>query len=526
VGLLLTPLSNGNYVVGSGRWSGNRGSATWGNGAGGISGVVSDANSLVGSSSGDDVGYGITALSNGNYVVTSPFWNGSYGAATWGNGAEATTGVVSEANSLVGSNTRDLVGGWVIPLSNGNYVVSSFFWNANQGAATWVDGSTGLTLDGNTTITPQNSLLGQGPGAGLGYVVDNPTLQTFLAAFPTEGSGRVAVGSTDPNLLTFGLGQTQTLAITPEFLTRTLNTGTAVVLQASNDIILDAPLTVAAGGGGGSLTLQAGRSILINASISTDNGDLTLIANDQLADGVIDSQRDPGVAVITMAGGTTSNTGSGTLTVELRDGAGSSHPDSGAVTLQTVVAGSISVTNNGPNPSSDVILGPVTTTGSQSYANPNGTTRVMGDLVTSDSPVTFHDSVVTNAGVSLRVGAGTVDFDGGTAAASPGLLTIAGSLALGASATWAPTLAGTDPGSYSQVVASGPIDLGGSTLNLTFGYFPQRGDTFTLLTSEARPISGTFAGLDEGAIFMQAGFMFQITYRGGPDGKSVVLTTL
>src|SRR5262249_12002057 len=163
----------------------------------------------------------------------------------------------------------------------------------------------------------------------------------------------------------------------------------AVVLQASNDITVNSPITVSAGGQGGALTLQAGRSILINANITTDNGVLTLIANDQLANGVVDSQRDPGNAVIAMAAGTALNTGSGALTVELRDAAGLTNRDSGAIPLQTITAGSLAVANNGPSVGSDVMLGPVMTSGAQSYANPNGTATVTGNLTTTNSPITF-----------------------------------------------------------------------------------------------------------------------------------------
>ena len=51
-----------------------------GNGTTGVSGIVSAANSLVGSTTDDYVGYNddgisaVTALSNGNYVVSSPEW--------------------------------------------------------------------------------------------------------------------------------------------------------------------------------------------------------------------------------------------------------------------------------------------------------------------------------------------------------------------------------------------------------------------------------------------------------------------
>jgi hypothetical protein len=325
-------------------------------------------------------------------------------------------------------------------------------------------------------------------------------------------------------LLTYALGQAQTITITPAFLTRTLNSSTAVVLQASDDITVNDPIVVQAGGLGGALTLQAGRSILLNASITTDNGDLTLIANDTLASGVVDAERDAGPAVISMADGTTLDTGSGALTIELRDGAGRTSTDSGAITLQTLTAGSVSVANNGPSAGSDVVLGPVTTAGTQSYANPNGTTLVTGDLAATDSPVTFADAVVLNAGLTLSAGSSSVSFAGGMVALNPGVLTVADGAVLSDSATLGVILNGTDPDSYSQVHAGGPIDLGGSTLSLSLGFMPELGGSFELITSDAGPILGTFAGLDEGAVFEQDGLLFRITYQGGPRGNSVVLT--
>ena len=62
----------------------------------------------MGSHASDLVGYAdVTALSNGNYVVISPYWdNGAIanaGAVTWGSGTSGVTGPVSSANSLVGS---------------------------------------------------------------------------------------------------------------------------------------------------------------------------------------------------------------------------------------------------------------------------------------------------------------------------------------------------------------------------------------------------------------------------------------
>jgi hypothetical protein len=153
----ITALSNGNYVVRSVSWNGNRGAATWGDGTTGITGTVSSSNSLVGSNANDRVSsHGIIVLSNGNYVVRSPGWNGNRGASTWGDGTTGIVGIVSSANSLVGSNANDNVGQVVTALSNGNYVVSSQNWNGSRGAATWGDGSTGIF----GTISSSNSLVG------------------------------------------------------------------------------------------------------------------------------------------------------------------------------------------------------------------------------------------------------------------------------------------------------------------------------------------------------------------------------
>ena len=141
----MTALSNGNYVVSSPDWTNgaaaNAGAVTWGSGTAGVSGPVSATNSLVGSTANDDVGSvdgGVTALSNGNYVVSSPDWtNGAAadaGAVTWGSGTAGVSGAVSATNSLVGSTANDYVGsGSVTALSNGNYVVSSPNWT--NGAA-------------------------------------------------------------------------------------------------------------------------------------------------------------------------------------------------------------------------------------------------------------------------------------------------------------------------------------------------------------------------------------------------------
>lgn len=179
----VTALSNGNYVVASPAASENNevsaGAVTWVNGDTGLVSVVSGINSLIGTSSIDSIGAGIdgrgvTALRNGNYVVSSPFWsNGAtshVGAVTWGNGNTGIAGAVSPSNSLVGTAENDDVGiDKIAALSNGNYVVGSHYWHngaaATAGAVTWADGSVGLS----GFVSTGNSLVGATAGDGVGF---------------------------------------------------------------------------------------------------------------------------------------------------------------------------------------------------------------------------------------------------------------------------------------------------------------------------------------------------------------------
>jgi hypothetical protein len=172
-------LTNGNYVVNSPYWSNGAvlraGAATLVNGSGPISGTVSQANSLYGTHQDDQIGYGTgTALTNGNYVVCSPYWerngNADAGAATWGSGSAGITGAVSESNSLVGTLATDMVGHEAVALTNGHYVVGSssctIDGRSGAGAATWGNGTTGTT----GVVSVANSLVGQKASDHVGVI--------------------------------------------------------------------------------------------------------------------------------------------------------------------------------------------------------------------------------------------------------------------------------------------------------------------------------------------------------------------
>jgi hypothetical protein len=181
----VTPLMNGNYVVAVGNYDEGRGAAQWFDGRSPTSGAFSGAHAITGSTPGDNVGEG-RALDDGNYVVDSWNWsNGGkshVGAVTWADGTRPTAMPVSAANSLIGSQAGDFVGGCgppvgcprVTPLARGAYIVWSPYWaNGDSpyvGAATWVSGH------GTTSGTPsaQNSLIGSAANELFGY--DWPTL--------------------------------------------------------------------------------------------------------------------------------------------------------------------------------------------------------------------------------------------------------------------------------------------------------------------------------------------------------------
>jgi len=163
----VTALTNGNYVVNSPSWwngdAQSAGAVTFCNGMTGRVGPVSTSNSLVGTHSQDGVGaYKTVALSNGNYVAFGIYWDGYRGHATFGDGTNGTIGPVSSSNSLVGTIPYEGLNG-VVPLANGNYLATSVYSNT-KGAITFGSGTAGVT----GVVTEQNSLVGTSQGDAIG----------------------------------------------------------------------------------------------------------------------------------------------------------------------------------------------------------------------------------------------------------------------------------------------------------------------------------------------------------------------
>src|SRR5262249_27618098 len=163
---------------------------------------------------------------------------GRRGAVTWGSGTAGVVGTVSADNSLIGA-------GGFTALRNGDYVVYSSSWPnggvGHAGAAPRGHGHSGRAPAGGGAPTPPNSPVGHAANTGLAFVAEDSVNRSFLVAFPTENGGRLRVGLADLTQLTYARGQGQTIAITPDLVSSTLDTGTAVVLQASNDITVNDP---------------------------------------------------------------------------------------------------------------------------------------------------------------------------------------------------------------------------------------------------------------------------------------------
>ncbi len=233
-------------------------------------------------------------------------------------------GAIITADGGVFSGVGD--GGTVILWADqGNLVLGdiSVRPGADAGAGGFVEVSSGNTLNfGGTVLT--------GRDGRSGTVLFDPKNITIA------GAGADPV--TDP----FGTNPSTDYTISASNLETILSSPSSVILQANNDITVTTAINVNnVSGNGGDLTLQAGRSVLINADITTDNGNLTILANQGVPAGVVDAERDVGSAVIVMSLGTTLDAGTGDVHIVIGDGLGLANNVSGGMTLDNITAANI-----------------------------------------------------------------------------------------------------------------------------------------------------------------------------------------
>ncbi len=116
----------------------------------------------------------VIVLSNGNVVVTAPNNNAiasGAGAAYLFNGS--TGGLIS---TMTGLQANDHIGQSATALTNGNYVITSPQWNGNAGAVTWGSASTGVS---GSTITATNSVFGSVAGDRIGSAFQHSGIRSL-----------------------------------------------------------------------------------------------------------------------------------------------------------------------------------------------------------------------------------------------------------------------------------------------------------------------------------------------------------
>ncbi|MBX3357783.1 MAG: filamentous hemagglutinin N-terminal domain-containing protein [Phycisphaeraceae bacterium] len=206
----------------------------------------------------------------------------------------------------------------------------------------------------------------QGGDGGFAEVSGKQNL-VFAGRADLRGSGDGKTGTLllDPRDITVAPGGGATLDDVDQFgdtpssdvtiAAATINSAAAnVVLQANQDILVTE--AIAMSGSGLSLTMQAGRSINVGANISTNDGAVSLTANETAAAGVVDADRGAGAATITFAPGASINAGTGNISLSILDGAGLTNSTSGNLSVGSLITtGDVVIRNLGTTSFSSIV---------------------------------------------------------------------------------------------------------------------------------------------------------------------------
>lgn len=240
-------------------------------------------------------------------------------ATTYGNGGEI---IVWADNSTQFNGTASARGGTLG--GNGGFVETSGKENLSVGATAFVDTRAPYGKTGKWLLDPKNITIATAGGSAYSAGVNN--------LFSNNPTGNVT--------------------ITPASLN---SAATDIILQANNDITFTNAVNLTTAGK--SLTAQAGRSININANITTNNGAINLTAGENAAAGVVDAQRDPGNAAITMSSGSTLTSGGGDIILTINPNTGVTNAASGNITIQGLNAGTgnVLIQNLGASTGSSIV---------------------------------------------------------------------------------------------------------------------------------------------------------------------------
>ncbi|MBX3410441.1 MAG: filamentous hemagglutinin N-terminal domain-containing protein [Phycisphaeraceae bacterium] len=237
-----------------------------------------------------------------------------------------------------------------------------------------------------------------------------------------EAAGAGVIG----DVSTFAANPSDSISISPATLDAV---GASVTLQASNNITVNDAITLTTAAAG--ITMQAGNSIILNAGITTNDGAITLIANELLANGVIDVERLAGSASITFGSGVTLDAGAADIVLRIDTGAGLTENTSGNITLGNLATtGHALVRNIGASAGSSILRAEASSLVTAASVAFDASGNASGAVGASGSPIRTETANAAasagSGGVFLSQVTGDLIIGGATLGGLTGIATTGG----------------------------------------------------------------------------------------------------
>ncbi|HEX8484868.1 MAG TPA: filamentous hemagglutinin N-terminal domain-containing protein [Sphingomonas sp.] len=315
-----------------------------GDGAVGIAGTVDVSGQLGGRI---DVTGGDVALTGATLSAAGIERGGlvRVGGAFQGGATDAALGRIFTAGfgqvaALAAARTTAIDAGSTIDASGGTAGGAIVAWSSDrtrQSGTVTATGAVGgaIELSSKGTLTTGLSRVTTGRGGTLLLDPKNIFVQAGTGAAPPASVAYADAAGTDA---TFNVADIKTL----------MDGGTDVFLRASNDIEWNANLSVGSSANPGDLFLSAGRSVAIGGFLTLNQANLTVVANDTAANGVINADREAGAAEINafnaqITGAIDSGGTGGNIRLTLGSGAGLTNNGADGMRLTSIAARSIAI---------------------------------------------------------------------------------------------------------------------------------------------------------------------------------------
>jgi hypothetical protein len=442
-------------------------------------------------------GGGVLDLANGATLTNTGTYDFRFDSKIYGSGSGGTLNNTGTVEKTDGSGTSAIY----CTFNNTGGTVDAYTGTLQLGSSGLINGAT-LGFPGTDTKATINlgseGFQGLVTGSGTGKIMltDGSTLSVASAGTTFNmvnmaGNGFQWTGGT----IDVSSGGTFTCA----------STGTLNLNTALNNLILN------------------GAGTLINEGTIKEFGDNSLVLSNGATlsnSGTYNVEGDSGITE--SSGGTFSNTGKVLVTTGTMAISSTVAQVSGA----TLTAGAWGAINGSLDITS---AGNLTTIGSQARVMLSGTQ-------TSFANISSLATILAGGGFALAGGAnfttvGPLANNGALRVGPASVLTISGSFTDATSAVTAIQLGGTSSApTFGQIVSTtDSVSLAGK-LSVVSTMVPAVGSSFEIVNNQgSNPVSGTFAGLPEGATFTvtvgSTTVTFQISYLGG-DGNDVVITPL